>query len=153
MLLSPSLNGVGEFQNLGGDLVRGEIHDAFVIASLICSEKERRSSRTMPRCLVDALLTTGILLKVRGGWTGLVFAYLQDKITSIACLVMSGLNFIFHWYAHAVIFSRSLVRRSWDAFTSLFILVKREASSAKSFILEEMLSVRSLVIPEKKRAK
>ena len=42
---------------------------------------------------------------------------LREKITSFACLLGSGLDCIFRWYAHWLIFSKSLL----SSFTDLFI--------------------------------
>ena len=65
--------------------------------SFICLEKFDLLSKYTPRCLVNGLLAIGIPLNVRSGCS--FFLLLQEKITSIACLVMSGLNTIFHWCA------------------------------------------------------
>ena len=98
--------------------------------------------------MVDSTLATGIPPKDIGGWLGLMF--LLEKMISTACLLISGLNFIFHWFAQAVILSRSLVRVKCACSTS-FTLIKRDASSANSFMLDEIPSARSLMYIRKRR--
>ena len=71
-------------------------------------------------------------------------------MTSEACLVVSGLKFIFHWVAQLLIFSKSLLR--FKSLKRLFadvwmscITENKDVSSAKSFALDERPSVRSLM--------
>ena len=72
------------------------------------------------------------------------------KMTSWACLVVSGLKFIFHWVAQLLILSKSLLR--FKSLITLFaevwmsrITENKDVSSAKSFALDERPSVRSLM--------
>ena len=71
-------------------------------------------------------------------------------MTSEACLVVSGLKFIFHWVAQLLILSKSLLR--FKSLIRLFaevwmscITENKDVSSAKSFALDERPSVRSLM--------
>ena len=71
-----------------------------------------------------------MLLKVKGGWDATDL--LREKITSGACLEISGLLLIFHWKAHFVILVKSLFK----LFVALLILctvANNEVSSANSF--------------------
>ena len=115
---------------------------ALAIDSDICFLKESLPSRKKPRCLVNSCLRTAIPPKKRGGW--MPFLYLEVKITSMTCLVISGLNCIFHWEAQAVMVFRSPVRSAW-ASSMVLTMIKREESSANSLIFELILSVRSLI--------
>ena len=54
-----------------------------------------------------------------------------EKIISCACLVRSGLNDIFHWYAQSCIFNRSLLSVEAEVFTQ-FTMLNKEVSSAES---------------------
>ena len=74
----------------------------------------------------------GILLKTRSGCTDL--ACFLENITSRACLLISGLNDIFHLCAHSDIFCRSLFNTSAEVLL-LCTTENRKASSAKSFIV------------------
>ena len=58
----------------------------------------------MPKCLWWGYFLMSLLLKATGGWE-LLFLFLE-KITSFACLLGPGLNCIFHWKAHLLIFSK-----------------------------------------------
>ena len=72
---------------------------------LICSEKFDFSSSNRPRCFWVDFLFIGRVLKKTTRW--LLIFFLRQKITSWACLETSGLNDIFHWYAHWEIFDKS----------------------------------------------
>ena len=66
------IHSVRQFKDLGGNFVgknfiRVKPFLALSMASLICSVKDKRSSRTRPRCLVEDRLATGMLLKDKGG--------------------------------------------------------------------------------------
>ena len=61
-------------------------------------QKLRRVSKWTPKGLVDSSLATGTPLKIISGWNSLLF--FTENIISTPFLVMSGLNSIFHWYAH-----------------------------------------------------
>ena len=65
-------------------------------------------------------------------------------MTSWACLVVSGLKFIFHWVAELLILSKSLLRLFAEVWMSC-VTENKDASSAKIFALDEMPSVRSLM--------
>ena len=71
------------------------------------------------------------------------FSFLE-KITSWACLLESGLKLIFHWEAHYFILERSLLS-SKVVITESWITEKREVSSAKSLVLEDKPSAKSLI--------
>ena len=71
------------------------------------------------------------------------FSFLE-KITSWACLLGSGLKLIFHWKAHCFILERSLLS-SKVVITETWITEKREISSAKSLVLEDKPSDKSLI--------
>ena len=57
-----------------------------------------------------------------------VFFFLEKRF-SCACLVRSGLNDIFHWYAQPCIFDRSLLSVEPEVFTQ-FTMLNKEVSSA-----------------------
>ena len=75
-----------------------------------CLLKFSLLSKTKPRCFWDSVWRTWELYKVRLGWTSLLM-FLR-KIASCSSLVRSGSNIIFHWYAHWLIFLRSLLSSS-----------------------------------------
>ena len=81
-------------------------------------------------------------LNSNGGWT--VFFNSQLNMTSLACLVVSGLKFIFHYVAQLLILSKSLLRLFAEVWMS-YIIENKEVSSAKSFALVERPFVRSLM--------
>ena len=68
-----------------------------------------------------------MLLKVKGGWDDTDL--LREKITSWACLEISGLKLIFHWKSHFVILVKSLFK-SFVAFLILGTVANNELSSA-----------------------
>ena len=69
---------------------------------------------------------------------------LREKINSCACLVGSGLKFIFHWNAHSPIFFKSLFRSIFEA--STFVTTeKSEVSSANNLGFDAKLSDKSLI--------
>ena len=72
------------------------------------------------------------------------FFNLRLKVSSWACLVVSGLKFIFHWVTHLLILSKSLLRLFAEALMS-YITENKDVSSAKSFGLDERPSARSLM--------
>ena len=61
---------------------------------LLCFEKFNLASKYTPRCFVKSCLAFGIPPNESPGLSG--FLFLQEKTTSIACLVMSGLKTISH---------------------------------------------------------
>ena len=65
-------------------------------------------SGTIPRCFWEYIQVTLALLNSNGGWT--VFFNFWLKMTSCACLVVSGLKFVFHRVAQLLILSKSLLR-------------------------------------------
>ena len=69
---------------------------------------------------------------------------LREKITPCACLVGSGLKFIFHWNAHSPIFSKSSFRSIFEASTFL-IREKSEVSSANNLGFDAKFSDKSLI--------
>ena len=82
---------------------------------------------------------------VKGGWK--TFFSFLEKMTSRACLLGSGLKLIFHWKAHCFILERSILS-SKVLITESWIMEKREASSAKSLVLEDKLWFKSLIYIE-----
>ena len=69
-----------------------------------------------------------LLLNLTGWWKTFGESDLQQKITLFACFLGSGLNCIFYWQPHWLIFSKS----AFSSFTDLFILwtfEKRNVSS------------------------
>ena len=68
-----------------------------------------------------------MLLKVKGVWDDTDL--LREKITSRACLEISGLKLIFHWKVHFVILVKSLFK-SFVAFLILCTVANSEVSSA-----------------------
>ena len=64
-------------------------------------------------------------------------------MASYAYLVLSGLKFIFHWVALLLILSKSLLRLFAEVWMSC-ITENKHSSSAKSFVIDESPSVRSL---------
>ena len=77
-----------------------------------CSLKSSLESKTIPRCFWDSVKLTVLWLKMKHGW--LVFSSFRPNITSCACLIGSGLNFVFHENAqvsHWLILSYFLQQR------------------------------------------
>ena len=79
-------------------------------------------SRVRPGCFWFELSVISELLKKSGGCV-VTFSSLE-KIISCACLVRSGLNDIFHWYAQSCIFNRSLLSIEVGVFTQFAMLNK-----------------------------
>ena len=73
-----------------------------------------------------------MLLKVKGEWDAIDL--LQKKITSRACVELSGLKLIFHWKAHFVILVKSLLK-SFVALLILCTIANNEVSPENSFRL------------------
>ena len=113
---------------------------AWWILSFMCSLNDNLLCRVSPRCFWFELSLISEFWKKSGGCV-VAFFYLE-KIISCACLVWSGLNDIFQWYAQSCIFNRSL----WSAevFTQLTML-KKEVSSAKNLTSEISPSGRSFI--------
>ena len=99
------------------------------IFSLIWLPKSSFWSRCKPKCFWETLRSTGTSLKKTWGLKG--FPVFRENITSWASLVISGLNIIFHWYAHFEIFFKSLLIYSGE--TLLFTTKEIDALSTKSF--------------------
>lgn len=70
-------------------------------------------------------------MKKRGGW--LILLFFVEKRTSVACLLGSGLNDIFHWVALVI------VCKSWLSSSAVkegsLTVAKSKVSSAKKKIL------------------
>ena len=79
---------------LDKNFIRERPDFALSIAARMCSLKDSFWSIVSPMWVVDSTLATGIPPKVTGGCSGLFVLF--EKIISTACLLMSGLNFIFH---------------------------------------------------------
>ena len=71
-------------------------------------------------------------------------------MTSLACLLGSGLKYIFHWKAHSLIFSKSRFSFFVDSFTSS-TFEKREVSLAKISHIDVIPSGRSFMQIKNKR--
>ena len=67
---------------------------ALMIFSLIRFLKDKLESSERPKCFWSFIFATIVQLNIICGWFGLDF--LQEKRTSVACLVGSGLNSNFH---------------------------------------------------------
>ena len=65
-------------------------------------------------------------------------------MTSWACLVVSGLKFIFYWVAQLLVLSKSLLRLFREIWMSC-ITENKNVTSGKIFALDERPSVRSLM--------
>ena len=50
-------------------------------------------------------------------WWMCDYVFFLEKIISCACLVRSGLNDIFHWYAQSCFFNRSLLSVEAEVYT------------------------------------
>ena len=70
-----------------------------------------------------------------------LFYNLWLKMTTWACLVVSGLKFIFYWVAHLFILSKSLLRLIAEVWMSC-ITENKDVSSTKSFVLDKRPSAR-----------
>ena len=99
----------------------------------ICSSKVNFGYKNKPKCFCWWTWWTGLSLKFSDGYGFELVLWLNSN--SWACLLGSGLKFIFHHTAHSEIFVRSLFR--------LIVLVvipcmveNKEVSSAKSFGLD-----------------
>ena len=82
---------------------------------------------------------SNIILIKFNRWIGKTELDFREKITLFACLLGSGLNCIFHWYAQLLTFSKSQL----SSFTDLFIFL--EVSSAKILHIEVIPSGRSFM--------
>ena len=110
-----------------------------------CLSNNNVSSRMIPQCSWEEVLLTWLILNIKGG-CGVFFNFCL-KITSYACLLMSGLKLIFHCNAQSWTLSRS----SFNSFTEASTLKtaeNNEVSSAKSFAPDEKSSVKSLIYIE-----
>ena len=83
----------------------------------------------------------GTSLMETWGWKG--FTVFWEKVTSWACLVRSGLNIIFYWYAHSEILFESSLTSSVE--TMSFTIEEIDPSSAKSFTFDMKLLGRSFM--------
>ena len=72
------------------------------------------------------------------------FLWFSRKITSWACLLISGLKLIYHWKSHCDNLARSLF--SFEVvITESWITEKTEVPSAKRLLLEDKPSAKSLI--------
>ena len=83
--------------------------------SFMCLLNDNLPSRVSPRCFWFELSLISELLKKIGGCVIAFFSL--EKIISCACLVRSGLNDIFHWYAQSCFFNRSLLSVEAEVYT------------------------------------
>ena len=93
-----------------------------------CSLKLNLLSRNIPKCFWKVVCRTTFSLRNKGEW--LVVWNLQEKISSCACLVASGLKFIFQWNAHSSILFTSLFRSIFE--TSTFSTTEKSEVSPAS---------------------
>ena len=87
---------------------------------------------------------SNIILIKFNRWIGKTELDFREKITLFACLLGSGLNCIFHWYAQWLTFSESQLSSFADLFISC-TFQKREVSSTKILHNEVIPSGRSLM--------
>ena len=80
----------------------------------------------------------------------MTFWLLQEKTTSWACLVTSGLNDIFHWYAQLEILIKSSFSCNDDRLIS-WTTEKIEVSSAKSLAVDDRFLDKSLIYTKNNR--
>ena len=66
------------------------------------------------------------------------------KISSCACLVGSGLKFIFYWNAHSPVFFKSLFRSIFEASTFLTTGTS-EVSLTNNLVFDAKLSHKSMI--------
>ena len=112
----------------------------FFDTSVKCFSIVKLLSNVNPKCFRDDPWETLLLLKRTGGWQS-VFSLL-GKITSWSCLLESGLKLIFLW--RCFILLRSLL--SFEVvITESWIMEKTKLSSAKSLVLEDKPSAKSLI--------
>ena len=76
--------------------------------------------------------------------SNMAFWLLWEKTTSWACLVTSGLNDIFHWYAWLEILIKSSFSCKDDRLVS-WTTEKIEVTSAKSSVVNDRFLARSLI--------
>ena len=110
--------------------------------------KSNFKSKIIPKCFWWGYFFRSLLMKVGGGWEW-TFDF-QENVTSLACLLGSGLKYIFHWKAHSLIFSKSRFSFFVDSFTSS-TFEKREVSSAKILHIDIIPSGRSFMWIKNKR--
>ena len=96
------------------------------------------------------LLTWGMSNRyfIKKDYGVICFCILREKITSLACLVMSGLNNIFHLKAHSNIFLRSSFNKFLDS-DKLHTVENNEVSSANNLADDSKFSERSLMYIKK----
>ena len=99
-----------------------------------CSQNVNCSSNIIPRCFWDEDCAAWILLENNGGW--LIFFDFRLKMISRACLLVSGLKFIFHWKAELLILAKSLLSSFADVFMPC-VTENKDVSSANSLALKE----------------
>ena len=109
---------------------------------LRCSWKFSLVSKNIPKCFWVSDWFTILLLKINEGWDD--FWILQEKITSCACLLESGLKLIFHWQAQLFILLKSSFKFFADKFLSN-IIEKRNVSPANSLEFETRFSDKSFI--------
>ena len=73
-----------------------------------CKLKSNLVSNTIPRCFWEEDDLNKFWLKSNGGW--LILLIFLQRITSWACLLGSGLKFIFHRKAQSLILLKSLFK-------------------------------------------
>ena len=102
-----------------------------VTFSLIWWVKSDFWSKETPKCFWYDDCTTGILLNTKNGWDALM-AFFQEIITFWTCFWESGLNNIFHWWAHLKIRTKSLFSWSIECLIS-WTMENTNVSLGKSF--------------------
>ena len=100
------------------------------------------SSKWILKCFWLEFCITGEFLKCTMGWV--TFWLLQEKTTSWACSVTSGLNDIFHWYTQLKILIKSSFSCNDDKLIS-WTTEKIEVSSPNSLAVDDKFLDRSLI--------
>ena len=109
--------------------------------------KLRFESKTTTKCFWWEHLVILLLLNLTGGWDKLFETNLREKVISFACLLGSGLNYIFHWWAQWL---KSVLNSVTDLFMSE-TFEKRDVSSAKILHIDIILSGISFIQIRNKR--
>ena len=110
-----------------------------LIILLRCSWKFSLVSKNIPKCFWVIDRVTMLLLKINEGWDDL-----QEKRTSWACLLGSGLKLIFNWKTQLCILFKSSFKFFADKSLSN-ITEKRDVSSANSLGFETRFSDKSFI--------
>ena len=124
------------------------IYSFFFFFFWICSLKLNLLYSNSPKCLWVEQVTTFALLNVTEREFSLFDFF--EKYTSWACLLGSGLKWIFHWMAQLLITCKSLFVSLCDLYLSE-TCVKRDMSPAKILQVYRMFCGKSLMYMSNKR--